>query len=236
MSVDVTEMSDVTSPFSPSSEIHETDEFPYRALGRGAVASVIFAGCALPGLVPVFSPMLALAPFGIIAALLGLRAIARYPDEFSGGSLAWFGLSANLVVLTVGISLHTYIYLTEVPEGYTRVGFYQLQAETGEPDGPTAKAVEIDGENVFLKGYIHPSSGSGLLRQFILVPDLGTCCFGGQPSSNDMIEVTLTNGKTTKAGLIKKKLAGRFMLNRSRFKVTDFENGVFYQMRVEQIR
>ncbi len=214
----------------------ESADFPYRALSRGAVASVVLMALALPGLVPVFSPLLALAPVGIAAALVGLRSIRRYPDEFSGAALAQFGWVANGVVLACGVSLHSYIYLTEVPDGYTRIGFYELQASADAPPGPTSKAIEIDGQSIFLKGYIHPSSGSGLLRQFILVPDLGTCCFGGQPSSNDMIEVTLTGGQTAKAGLVKKKLAGKFSLNQAPLEVNGFEQPLFYQLRVDQIR
>ncbi len=211
-------------------------DFPYRAVSRAAVASVIFFALATPGLIPIFSPLLGLALVGIAAALVGLRAIHRFPDEFSGAQLSRLGIVANVVLLVAGVGLHTYIYMTEVPEGYTRVKFYELQAEVGAPDGPTAKAVEIDGDSIFLKGYIHPASGSGLLRQFILVPDLGTCCFGGQPKSSDMIEVTLMRGQTTKAGLIKKKLAGKFKLDQSPRDVADFDSDIYYRLRVDQIR
>jgi hypothetical protein len=51
-----------------------------------------------------------------------------------------------------------------------------------------------------------------------------------------MIEVRLLNGQTTKAGLTRKKLAGQFTLNRGPQKLTDFDNTVFYQMKVDQIR
>jgi hypothetical protein len=51
-----------------------------------------------------------------------------------------------------------------------------------------------------------------------------------------MIEITLGAGQTTKAGLTKKKLAGTFSLNRAPQQVTDFENNVFYRMKVDQIR
>ena len=175
-------------------------EFPYRALSRSAIASLIFTLLALPGLVPTFEPMLLLSLLGIASAGVALRAIRRYPNEYSGTPLATFGLVACLVILVGGSAMHTYIYLTEVPEGYDRVQFYKLQQDQDRPDGPTELAVEIDGKPVFIKGYIHPSSGGGMLRQFILVPDLGTCCFGGQPRSSDMIEVTLLGGQTVKAG------------------------------------
>ncbi len=75
-----------------------------------------------------------------------------------------------------------------------------------------------------------------MLKHFILVPDLGTCCFGGQPKSSDMIEVSLGGGQTTKAGFQKKKLAGTFQVNQAPQKLTDFENTVFYRMKVDQIK
>lgn len=213
----------------------EEVEFPYRAMSSTAIVSIVFAVLALPSGF-FFWPALGLAVLGLFVALAGYRQIARFPEEFDGRSVALTGMVLNLVILVGGAGLHTYIYLTEVPEGYTRVHFYQLQQTSDGPDRPSEAAFEIDGEAVFLKGYIHPSSGSGLLKRFILVPDLGTCCFGGQPKSSDMIEVTLLNGQTTRAGLIKKKLAGTFTLNQAPREVADFDNQVFYRMKVDQIR
>lgn len=210
-------------------------EFPYKAISSTAIASLIFAVLALIGGF-FFWPALGLAILGMGLGLLGLRQIKRFPNEFAGGSLALTGISLNLLILLGGASMHSYIYLTEVPDGYTRVHFWELQQPTGGPDRPSSKAVDINGDPIFLKGYIHPSSGSGLLKRFILVPDLGTCCFGGQPKSSDMIEVTLTGGQTTKAGLTKKKLAGTFSLNIAPQQITDFDNAVFYRMKVDQIR
>ena len=211
-------------------------EFPYRALSRAAIASIVFLVLALIGLIPTFAILLSLTLPGMIAAVMGWRAIERYPDEFGGRILALSGLIANGSLLVGGIGMHTVIYLTEVPEGYQRVSFYEFQQDAALPDSPTEAAFAVDGEQVFLKGYIHPSSGSGMLRQFILVPDLGTCCFGGQPRSSDMIEVTLTGGQTVRAGLLKRKLAGKFTVNHAPQQVTDFDNVIFYRMRVDQIR
>ncbi|WP_442509572.1 DUF3299 domain-containing protein [Novipirellula sp. SH528] len=211
-------------------------EFPYRAVSRAAIASVVFFVLAFPGLIPTFSPLLILTAVGLAAGLVGLRAIKQFPDEYSGLALAKFGVIANALLLIGGIGLHTYIYLTEVPDGYTRIPFYELQQPSGMPDIPTRFAYDIDGDKVFLKGYIHPASGGGALRQFILVPDLGTCCFGGQPKSSDMIEVTVTNGKNVKAGLTKRKLAGKFQLNRAPQKLTDFDNNIFYRIKADQVR
>ncbi len=224
---------------SASIQMSTTDEvvdYPYRAISRAAIASLIFLGLAIPGLLQTFAPMLVLTVVGILAGVVGWRATTRYENEFSGKTLAVTGIALNSLLLVGGLAAHIYIYMTEVPEGYERVQFYDLQQNPSLPDMPTEKSIAIDGANVFLKGYIHPSSGSGILRQFIMVPDLGTCCFGGQPRSTDMIEVTLGGGQTMKAGMTKIKLAGKFSVNRAPQTVTDFENFVFYRMRVDQIR
>ncbi|TWU57797.1 DUF3299 domain-containing protein [Rubripirellula reticaptiva] len=219
-----------------SSVVDETSDFPYRAISRSAIVSTILAIFAAPGLLAAFLPLLGLSVVGMAAALVSLRSISRFPDEFSGKGLAMTGLMLNALLLVGGSAMHTYIYLTEVPEGYTRVQFYDLQQDSDGPDRPTEKAIAIHNQDVFLKGYIHPSSGSGLLKHFILVPDLGTCCFGGQPKSSDMIEITLGGGQSTKAGLTKKKLAGKFLVTPSAQQVTDFDNNVFYRMRVDQVK
>lgn len=217
-----------------SSAADDVVEFPYRAMSTAAIISIVFAVLAIFGF--LFWPVLVLSILGTVLAVSGLRKIQLFPDEFDGKKIAVTGIVLNLAVLLGGIGLHTYIYLTEVPEGYTRVHFYDLQQSANGPDQPTEKAVQIHGQDVFLKGYIHPSSGSGLLKHFILVPDLGTCCFGGQPKSSDMIEVTLGGGQTTKAGMTRKKLAGKFMVTPAAQKITDFDNVVFYRMRVDQVR
>jgi hypothetical protein len=214
----------------------EPVDFPYRAVSRGAVASIFMAFFALPGLIQAFAPMLAFSVVGVVFGVIGLRAIKRWPDEYSGQALGVVGVGLNALLLVGGSANHAYVYATEVPEGYMRVSFFDFQQPEPLPDLPSGKAIEVDGENVFLKGYIHPSSGSGLLRRFILVPDLGTCCFGGQPRSTDMIEVTLTKGQTVRASLTKLKLAGKFTINPYAQKDADFDNQIFYQMRVDQIR
>jgi hypothetical protein len=223
-----------------SAEIHmslaeDTVEFPYRAMSSTAIASVVLAVPAT--LIGYFVwPFIGLAIIGILVGFFGYRQILRFPEEFDGKTIAVSGIVINILILLAGAGLHTYIYLTEVPEGYTRIQFHELQQTGGGPDLPTEKAFKIHGQAVFLKGYIHPSSGSGLLKRFILVPDLGTCCFGGQPKSSDMIEVTLKGGQSTKAGMTKKKLAGTFTLNQAPQKHTDFDNTVFYRMKVDQVR
>ncbi len=218
-----------TTEFQMSNTADVAD-FPYRALSRGAIVSVILMVVGLIGLIPTFEMLLVFTIPGALCGLMAIRSIRRYPDEFSGLGLAKFALLTNLVLLVGGVSMHTYVYLTEVPPGHVRVPFSQLIFEA-EPDRPTEAALELDGKDVFIKGYIHPSSGGGMLRQFVLVGDLGTCCFGGQPKSSEMIEVTLTGGETVKGGMTRRKLAGKFILNRIPQNRTDFDNAVFYRIK-----
>jgi hypothetical protein len=103
-------------------------------------------------------------------------------------------------------------------------------------DAPTADAVAIDGKDVFLKGYIHPTSGSGQLNHFILVPDLGTCCFGGEPRSTSMIEVMLPPGETVRASKLKFKLAGKFVVNKYLQNSPGFDNPMFYRLQADIVK
>lgn len=211
-------------------------DFPYRAISRAAIVSLMLGGVALLGLIPTFQALLVLALFGFATALIGYRATRTYPNEYSGQSLAIAGLVFNALVFSGGIGEHAYIYATEVPDWAQRVHFRELQQPASAPDLPTERAVELNGESIFVKGYIHPASGDGQLQRFVLIPDLGTCCFGGQPRSSDMIEVTLVGGQTVRAGLTKRKLAGKFLVDSRGGNSKDFDNPVYYRLRAEYIK
>lgn len=213
----------------------ETAEFPYRALSRGAVAACVLALVSLIGLIPGFAALLAVAVVGAALAIAATISTTRYPDEISGRPLAIAGIVLNVLILVAGITEHAYIYMTEVPEGYERVGFYELARPEDQPDFPTERAAALNGADIFLKGYIHPSSGSGQLRQFILVPDLGTCCFGGQPRSTSMIEVTLTGANTVSHSMRKLKLAGKFQIDPYAGVSQGFESPIIYKLRAEHL-
>ena len=103
-------------------------DFPYRAMSSAAVASVVFAVFALV-LGFFFWPALGLALVGLIAGISALGKIMRFPEEFDGRHIAVLGLVLNAVVIAAGAGMHVYIYMTEVPDGYTRVPFYVLQQE-----------------------------------------------------------------------------------------------------------
>ena len=61
-----------------------------------------------------------------------------------------------------------------------------------------------------IQTYVYPDGQLDNIKQFVLVPDMGTCCFGGQPKLTDMVQVRLEGGLTTRYNRYKKKLAGVF--------------------------
>ncbi|MBX3423526.1 MAG: DUF3299 domain-containing protein [Pirellulaceae bacterium] len=206
----------------------------YRSLSRAAVASAALAVLGLAAFVAV--QMLLLPILGLICGLLGLKAIRRYPEELTGRPAALLGIGLSLTTLVGAISYHAYVYATEVPEGYTRIQFGELASTKGQPDVPTAEALKWNGQRVFVKGYVHPSSmASASAKKFILVPDLGTCCFGGQPPLTHMIEVNLTGDQYAHRNFRKKGLAGTFSVT-PYLKPIEGLTGVYYQLQADVLR
>ncbi len=61
--------------------------------------------------------------------------------------------------------------------------------------GPISrKAKELDGKKIYIKGYMYPVRQTHSLTRFVICRDNGTCCFGGQPKLNDMVEVKVKSG------------------------------------------
>jgi hypothetical protein len=222
-----------------SSDAHEPEEsyeayVPYRALSRAAVASVVMGLLGLSALTA--APLILLPALGLVLGVWGSRAIRRYPNEYSGRSLAIAGIVGNLLLLLGSSALHAAIYVTEVPEGAMRISFADLQPSKRTPELPVPpEALDLDGKRIFVKGYVYPDGQQYNIRRFILVPDMGTCCFGGQPKLTDMIEVTLRDPHRTIYSRTKRKLAGVLRVD-SNLKPVSGLNGVYYQLDADYVR
>jgi len=225
-------MSAATNFPAASSPDHELA--PYRAISRSAILSAAMFGISLPLVILAIVSMRYqvgdAVPLGMVGAIFaaaalvlgwaGRRTVRRYPSEFTGSKLAATGIVGGFVLLVCGSASAIYTHNTEVPtlpdgSRYNRVGFWELQPDPDEPELPISpKALELSGKPVFIKGYMHPGvSSMGKVNHFILVPDMGTCCFGGQPKPTDMIEVYVPDGKPRVAYAPRRiKLAGTFML------------------------
>lgn len=213
---------------------HEAFE-SYRALSKSAVAGLILAMLGLLGW--LFPVMLAFAILAVLLGMLALANIRRYPEELAGRWPARIAVNLGLLTVVGGVSYHSYVYATEVPEGYERISFAMLQPDPKHPLKPIPPAAKtLNEKRIFVKGYIHPSvAGMGPVRRFVLVPDMGTCCFGGQPKLTKMIEVTLTGALAAQYSTSRRKLAGTLKVD-DRLKPVSGLKGVYYQLECDYIK
>lgn len=195
------------------SERFADDLTSYQAVSKSAVLALILG---LLSAVALAAPSFVFVPaMGIVFGIVAIMNLRRYPDELTGKPLALFGLTLSSLMLVAGCSWHAYVYATEVPDGFTRASFYELRPDRNHPELPIPPAaIEMHGKRVFIKGYVHPSVASvGPVDEFLLVPDMGTCCFGGQPKLTDMIKVKLTNGLSLEYSYRRRALAGTFEID-----------------------
>lgn len=221
---------------SRSPETHPVaDEFYYRSLSRSAVASLVLAVVGAGAfLSPVLVPLLAL---GVLCGVMAIRTIRSNPQDYCGGGLAITGTLLGALLFAGSVGYHSYVYAHEVPPDTQRIHFDLLQPT--DPNNtyitPPDRAVALDGQRVFIKGYIHPDAGMAPVATFILVPDYGTCCFGGQPKATDMIEVRLADGLRATYSMRKRKLAGVLRVN-PELRPVDSLGGVFYTLEADYIQ
>lgn len=188
MSMDVS-ISNAGNEFS-----NRSNEFDYRPVPPLAVTSLITGILSLSGLLTEFA--LPLAVVGCVLGLLGMRLYVRFPGEYSGKALPVLGFMLSIACLLGGSALHAYTFVTELPEGYRRVNFTADISKKGfvETEGKpdfNADVKELDGQKIFIKGFMYPEGKQKGIRKFLLVRDSGACCFGGQPALQDMIEVQM---------------------------------------------
>lgn len=212
------------------------ETFPYRGVSKAAVLSLVFGVLSLSALAA--GAMLIFPLAGMVWAVIAVLNIRRYPAELSGTRMAVAGGTLSGLLLVTSVSLQVHEYLTEVPEGYKRITFYQLNPEGSQEYVPES-AKTLQGTKVFIKGYMHPGVKDAQdVREFVLVPDMKTCCFGGQPSLNDMIEVTLIGGESLQYGFRRLKLAGELQVDarpRNKQAAGGLQAG-FYQLRADQVK
>lgn len=174
------------------------EEFDYHPVPPLAPISLFLGVCSVVGLMGL--PGLAVGIVGSLVGLVALWQIRRSGGELGGKTLARIGMILSSVMFLAGAGYHTYDYVTELPEGYERVSFswlskfqpYFKDGKLGVPD----EVANLEGKQIFIKGYMYPSRQRTGITEFVLVKDTGQCCFGGQPKPTDMIIVKFKNGVT----------------------------------------
>lgn len=187
----------------------------YRTLSFSAIVALVFGVISIPtALAASLNPLLLIFPFfGMLIGIYAVLKVRNRTDEFTGLGSAKIGLILSTVLLFSGAGYASYVYATEVPEGFQRISFSDLQPDPRYPQmqfPPLAQ--QLSGRQVFLKGYVYPDEQLGDIKQFILVPDFGACCFGGQPKLTDMVQVTLEDPHRVQYSYMRRSLAGEFQL------------------------
>ena len=215
---------------------YEEDDIEFRSLSKMAIASVIFAFFGASGF--LIAPLSVLAIVGVGLGLFGLFVVAKYPEEFAGKWIATVGICLSILIFAGSAGMHAYIYMTEVPEGKTRISFADLQPRSKTTGlRVSQKSLEITGQDVFIKGYVYPGKKRENLDKFILVRDFGTCCFGGSPKPTHMVEIELKGGRRTQYNKRLRRVGGTFNVENQLKKVQEDDlPGVFYRIEADYLQ
>jgi hypothetical protein len=186
-------MSQVVEP-APATR-SQVNEFNYRPVPVLAPVSLVLGLCGAMALLTAFGVVIAF--LGAILGGISFLRIRRANGDLGGGWLATIGLMLSSLFLVMGISLQSYGYATELPEGHIRVNFphdisrKQFIYENGQTKLHPDVEPLVD-QNIFLKGFMRPSKKINGLTAFELLKDNGKCCFGGEPAAWDSILVVLS--------------------------------------------
>ena len=223
-----------------TNEMGQTEYERYRALSISAVAALVIGVMSLPTLVGVLadaSAAILIVPLvGTVVGFISLRKLKRQRNELTGHRLAKVGMICSLASLLLGSGISQYRYATEVPEGYQRISFLDLQPVLSKPGLPVSPtALELDGQKIFVKGYVLSDDKSSELRQFVIVPDMMQCCFGGNPKLTDMIQVTIKTDQRVRFSLTRRKFGGTLHVD-PRPKDRSGMQGIHYYLDAEYVK
>uniref|UniRef100_A0A7C4QPK5 DUF3299 domain-containing protein n=1 Tax=Schlesneria paludicola TaxID=360056 RepID=A0A7C4QPK5_9PLAN len=191
-------------------------EFDYRPVPPLVPVSAAFAFLSLSAF--LWDVLLVVPAIGLVLALLAVWRVKSGEGQYGGLKVATASAVAMPLIAAAAVGFHAYAYATELPEGFRRVSFTADISDKGLVfrDGqvqvdPAVK--QLDGEAIFLKGFMYPTQQTKGLTSFVLCKDAGQCCFGGNPKVTDMIFVEMQPGKTVnyRPGLV--AVAGRFRIH-----------------------
>lgn len=201
-----------TAELAPSPRAAERDDddawSEYRPLSMLAVVSLVVSLVSLIAFANVL-----FVSFAILATFLALwawRNARANRDEIRGVGLATAALSIALLSTVGGLGAFAYEYITELPDGYQRLGFQALQPDERNLAKWQEQLKALDGQKVFIKGYALAGNENTGIVTFILCADKGDCCFGGNPKITDRVLVQLTNKDGIKYTDYLQKFTGTF--------------------------
>ena len=217
------------SPPAPLTPARPAEPEPdlYRAISGTAIAAAAVA--LLSPLVVLGWSFAAVPVVGLVLAVAALGDIARRPAAVTGRGLALVALAGSGISLVGGLAYLAAVYTAELPEGFARLNYAMLQPLPGDPATAVPdSALEMNGREVLLKGYMYPGSRQRGIAEFLLCRDQGDCCFGGTPKITDRVLVRLADPKGIDFTQRLVKIAGRFRIEPAG--TADLGGGVLYHL------
>ena len=194
----------------------------YRVVNPLAVASLALGVLSF---LTMFSWFLFVIPIAaIIFGWMALTKMARLPGQYTGGRLAVAGILSAVVLWTFGMGYMAFVAGAEVPLGYTRVTFTQMQPDADTPGEVIPQKIldlqfdetALDKKRVFIKGYIFPGRQTIGLKEFILVPTQSHCKFcSRQLKSTEMVFVKLEGDLQTNYRTRMTSIGGKLTVNKA---------------------
>lgn len=209
-----------------------TETEGYRAVNASAVVSLLLG---LASAATFLDWRLAVLPaVGLLSGTSALWKIRRAPEIWTGATLARLGVALSIGLGGAGLGWLGYQFLTEVPDGYERISYAQLQPDLERPNDLPTSALALDGKRVFIKGYMYPGAQTERISEFVLCRDNGTCCFGGsKPKLTDMVLVRLADPLRVDFATYARGVAGTFRVR----PISAGELGmVYYQLEADFAR
>lgn len=185
----------------------------YRALCPKAVASVAVGSLSI-----LTAAHWSLAVLPLVGMWLGwqaLKQIRRAPNEWTGVRVAWTGIGISAGLWAIGFGWLIFAGVREVPYGYTRITYEQIQPDPNVPTEPIPQsATDMQDKRVFVKGYMQARRQQTGIKEFILCPSNGECQFCiPNPKRTEMVRIVLQGDLETIYTTRQIGVGGRFQVD-----------------------
>lgn len=204
----------------------------YRSISSLAVTALLIGFVSLVAILAF--PLILISLIGIALGIWAAISVRKNGATQTGFPLAVTGIVLSLVSLCAGSGRYVYEEYYDLPPGYEVIAFGLLQKQPGQTLPVPDSALELNGKQVLLRGYVYPHSQKKNLTRFVMVPDFDTCCFGGQPAFTDMVEVRLAEPLKVDFSYNRRKIGGTLRVHTDMKKIEDLE-GVFYELEADYV-
>lgn len=190
----------------------------YRAVAPGAVLSVV---CGAASIAVFFHWLAVVVPIcGLVFGWRALKQVERSVQETTGAGLALGGMALSLGMGLLGGVLYLWTGRYEVPIGYKVITFDDLLPDEKKPLEVPPALDKLEGERVFVRGFMFPGRQVANLKEFILVPSMGHCNFcSKQLKSTEMIQVVMGGDLRAQYTTKMTRVGGRLKIDREAYKI-----------------